>query len=443
MVRPGGVTPGLRRQDVGRPEPRSFVTGVPLFLGFVRGAAALLGTVRLSASADLAALLARAAEFNAATSGNAATSDGTVRESAGAGIEPAGAAGERARIVGEIAGSALVDAVRGFFANGGGPCYVAWADEGLAAGGPAGSPGGGTAAGTAAGVVRRRLAELADLDEVDLICLPDVAYWEPETAFAAQRAALEHCAARGDRFAVLDAVQGADARTLRRQVAALTGRDGAFGALYHPWVRVPAPGAIRHVPPCGHLAGTYAAADRERGVHRAPANREIEGVLDVAVDLADDELDRLYELGVNPVRALPGRGVRAWGARTLGEAPEWRAITVRRLVSTIGRWAQRFLATSVHEPNDVRLWVRIMRELTAALGTLHLAGAFAGRTAEESFYVKCDHETNPPDVVAAGMVVTEIGVAAAVPAEFIVVRVVQGADEGLSSDRPAAAVDAA
>jgi len=41
--------------------------------------------------------------------------------------------------------------------------------------------------------------------------------------------------------------------------------------------------------------------------------------------------------------------------------------------------------------------------------------------------VKCDAETNPPEVRDAGMVVTEIGLAPAVPSEFVVVRIIHGA----------------
>ncbi len=41
--------------------------------------------------------------------------------------------------------------------------------------------------------------------------------------------------------------------------------------------------------------------------------------------------------------------------------------------------------------------------------------------------MKCDAETNPPSVVDAGMVVTQIGVALTAPAEFIVVRIIHGA----------------
>jgi phage tail sheath protein FI len=48
-----------------------------------------------------------------------------------------------------------------------------------------------------------------------------------------------------------------------------------------------------------------------------------------------------------------------------------------------------------------------------------------GRTPQEAFFVKCDEETNPTDVIDAGIVVTLIGIAPVKPAEFIVFRISQ------------------
>jgi hypothetical protein len=79
----------------------------------------------------------------------------------------------------------------------------------------------------------------------------------------------------------------------------------------------------------------------------------------------------------------------------------------------------------VFEPNDYTLWKSIRRDVGAFLTGLWRGGALMGRTPEEAFYVKCDDETNPPDVVDAGMVVTLIGIAPVKPAEFVVFRISQ------------------
>jgi phage tail sheath protein FI len=79
------------------------------------------------------------------------------------------------------------------------------------------------------------------------------------------------------------------------------------------------------------------------------------------------------------------------------------------------------------ESNDPKLWARIGRQLRVYLEGQFRAGALKGRTPAEAFYVKCDAETNPPEVREAGRVVTEIGLAPANPNEFVVVRIIHGA----------------
>jgi phage tail sheath protein FI len=81
----------------------------------------------------------------------------------------------------------------------------------------------------------------------------------------------------------------------------------------------------------------------------------------------------------------------------------------------------------VFEPNDATLWKHIRRDIGAFLRLLWRDGALMGATPEEAFFVKCDAETNPPEVIAQGQVVTVIGMAPVRPAEFIVFRISQSA----------------
>lgn len=307
----------------------------------------------------------------------------------------------------------LAQAVRGFFENGGEVCYVVRLDDTLP-----------TRDGLNLG-----LETLIPLDDIDLLCIPDVMLYPAEAA-SLQQVVLEHCDGAGDRFAILDSLPDAtlDAALVQR------GRlSGTNGALYYPWVRVLDERGETgdFIPPCGHVAGVYARSDRRVGVHKAPANEVLEGVLDLQVNLSDAQQGFLNPEGVNCLRAFPGRGIRVWGARTLSGDPNWTYVNVRRLFITAGRWIERNLTGMVFEPNDLKLWTRITRELTAYFTDLFRRGALKGGTPQEAFYVKCDAETNPAEVQDAGMVVTEIGLAPAVPGEFIVVRIIHG-DSGVT-----------
>jgi phage tail sheath protein FI len=144
--------------------------------------------------------------------------------------------------------------------------------------------------------------------------------------------------------------------------------------------------------------------------------------MEFLVDAATQE--RLNPEGINCLRALSGRGLRVWGARTLSPDPNWLYINVRRLVLTLARWIDRNMGWAAFEANTARLWNRIQRELNVYLAGLWQAGAIKGASAAEAFYVKCDSETNPAEEREQGRVTTEIGLAPASPAEFVVVRVV-------------------
>jgi phage tail sheath protein FI len=320
-------------------------------------------------------------------------------------------------------GGFLAPAVHGFFRVGGALCTVVrLADGGQAA-------------------LARGLAALEAAEGVDLVCVPEVTGQPRAEAVRRQQAVLRHCERVGGRFAILDSVPGdapAGVLAQRRELAREGDAPGwaalRNAALYHPWLVVE--GWDGAVPPCGHVAGVYAVSDARVGVHKPPANERLDGVLDLAALLDDAANGVLNAGGINCIRAFPGRGVRVWGARSLSGAdaapPEeaaWKYVSVRRTVLTLGRWIDAALAGMAFEPADPGLWARIVREVGGYLSAAFRRGALQGRTAEEAYFVRCDAALNPPEVRAAGMVVVEVGLAPAVPNEFIVVRFARGADD--------------
>jgi uncharacterized protein len=60
------------------------------------------------------------------------------------------------------------------------------------------------------------------------------------------------------------------------------------------------------------------------------------------------------------------------------------------------------------------------------------SGALFGNSPAQAFFVKCDAETNPPEVIEAGQVICEIGIAPVKPAEFVVFRLSQFSAGGTS-----------
>jgi hypothetical protein len=307
--------------------------------------------------------------------------------------------------------SYLADAVKGFFDNGGVSCYIVHADACL----------------NLKDALTQALDALSTLTDLDLVAVPDAMTLPEEACLSVQQAALAHCSAQGNRFAILDSLPGASAEwVLDRQCVELrrASNEAMNGALYFPWMKT---AAGRMVPPCGHVAGIYARTDGKAGVQKAPANEEVRGIIDLHTPVDNSVQDRLNPEGVNCIRAFPGRGIRVWGARTLSRDATWRYVNVRRLVLTLGRWIDANMTWAAFEPNTPRLWIRIQRELSVRLERLWQAGALKGDTADQAFYVKCDAETNPAEERDVGNVITEIGLAPANPAEFIVVRIIHRA----------------
>ena len=70
------------------------------------------------------------------------------------------------------------------------------------------------------------------------------------------------------------------------------------------------------------------------------------------------------------------------------------------------------------------------RTISSFLTLLWRNGALMGTSPEQAFYVKCDDETNPPEVIDAGQLVVEIGLAPTKPAEFVIFRIGQMASGG-------------
>lgn len=285
---------------------------------------------------------------------------------------------------------------------------------------------------------RKGIGALEAIDNVNLICAPDVmlaherGWIDDEQLRGVQQAMLDHCARTHYRFAVLDApANKKTAEEILDWRVNQAGYDSMHGALYYPWVKIadPLTGRSRLIPPSGYIAGIYARSDDQRGVHKAPANEVVAGVIDVAINVTKGEQDLLNPQGINCIRKFPGRGVRVWGARTLTSDPSWRYINVRRLFNYVEESVERSTQWIVFEPNDQVLWAKVRRDITAFLRTVWLSGALFGATPEQAFYVKCDESTNLPELRNLGQMVCEIGMAPVKPAEFVIFRFSQWADQ--------------
>jgi phage tail sheath protein FI len=293
--------------------------------------------------------------------------------------------------------------------------------------------------------IDRALREIESIDAVAIVAAPGLSgqiVWDRLVA---------HCETCEDRFAILDPVDVETPDDGEVDIKNLTYDDpnsllpqrNRNAAFYFPYIEVIDPAKqmqdqdpARNVPlrqrgkvyvaPSGHVAGIYARTDVARGVHKAPANSAVLGALDVKYYISKRKQALLNPQGVNCIRSMNGN-ITVWGARTIGgdKNGEWKYISVRRLFLFLRESIDEGTQWVVFEPNDPPLWGKILRNVSAFLTNVWRSGALFGLTPEQAFYVKCDEQTNPPEVRDLGMVVTEIGVAIVRPAEFVIFRVTQ------------------
>ncbi len=339
----------------------------------------------------------------------------------------------------------LSDAVRGFFDNGGRRLYVvavASADEiptalttldSITSGSAAGSDtetdtDGDTVTDTDGGPGANQ-----PFDYISLIAAPGF------TDEATQQALITHCEQARYRFAILDAVANSDIQQVRAQRQRY---DSKRAALYYPWLEVAGesgrrgdadsldadgPDATRTVPPSGHIAGLYARVDVDRGVHKAPANEVLRGVVGLERSINQAQHEVLNPEGINVIRDIRGqhRGIRVWGARTMSSDPEWKYVNVPRLFNYLEHSIERGTGWAVFETNGEPLWNAVRRTVEDFLTGLWRQGALMGRTTEEAFFVRCDRTTMTQADLDNGRLICLIGIAPVKPAEFVIFRIGQ------------------
>lgn len=248
-----------------------------------------------------------------------------------------------------------------------------------------------------------------------------------------QGALITHCEQQRYRFAVLDGPRP-PLDSLTEAQAQRQNFDTKYAAFYHPWILIPEPYpanlskiADYPIPPSGHMVGIYARTDIERGVHKAPANEVVRGIIGLQRRLNKSEHDILNPspVNINVIRDFRdnSRGIRVYGGRVITSDPDWKYVNVRRLLIFIEASINQGLQWVVFEPNAEPLWARVRRSIANFLTLVWRNGALEGTKVEEAFFVKCDRTTMTQTDIDSGRLICYVGVAPVKPAEFVIVRI--------------------
>lgn len=205
-----------------------------------------------------------------------------------------------------------------------------------------------------------------------------------------------------------------------------------LAAAYWPWLKVDDPVGVGKNPttwvsPDSYVAGLFARTDSQRGVWKAPAgiNATLLGVRALEHKIKDVDQDALNTVGINALRLQPAGGLVSWGARTLMPSSEWRYVPVRRTAMMLRKSISDGIQFAVFEPNDEPLWAALRLTIGSFMDRMFKQGAFAGSSAKDAYFVKCDSSTTSAADQAAGVVNILVGFSPLRPAEFVIVKLSQ------------------
>ncbi|MBQ9503930.1 MAG: phage tail sheath family protein, partial [Lachnospiraceae bacterium] len=237
---------------------------------------------------------------------------------------------------------------------------------------------------------------------ISMIAIPGVTI--PEVLVAL----VGHCENTRSRFAVID--MPGDMYKTNDLIQYRGIIDSTYAAMYHPWIQVfdRSSNKADFIPPSGAVMGIYSRTDVNRGVHKAPANETV-FCTGLKVNYTKGEQDILNPEGINLIRALPGQGIRVWGARTASSNSSFKYVNVRRLFIFVEESIKANTNWVVFEPNDSSLWLRVQLSISGFLDGLWRNGMLAGDSPDTSYFVEIGPSTMSRDDIMNGRLICNIG----------------------------------
>lgn len=169
---------------------------------------------------------------------------------------------------------------------------------------------------------------------------------------------------RGDAFYPFDLEE--EAATVNQCVAAVSGLDSSYGAVYYPWVKMIDinTGIPDFFPPSVIVPAVMKRSSNISAPWFAPAGLiqgGIPGVIEVKNQLSKAERDILYKSRINPIATFPNQGIVIYGQKTLQVATSaLDRINVRMLLIDIKTFVNAQSRYLVFQQNTSALHQRFL-----------------------------------------------------------------------------------
>ena len=200
---------------------------------------------------------------------------------------------------------------------------------------------------------------------------------------------------------------------------------------YFPCLRGTAEqGATIPVSMAGAIAGVFIAQETMQGRWSSSVNFPLilRASFQPACELTEADVRALARVGVNSLVTVGHGKLRLCGQVTQSRfgslACEWDTLWLRRNALYMLGTIKRSTRWTAFKENNVELWSELRNQLAPFLATLFAKGALVGESATESFYIKCDADTNAGLVGKTGQVAFVVGLPLQSPGQFLAFRFV-------------------
>lgn len=288
-------------------------------------------------------------------------------------------------------------------------------------------------------------------DKLDLVeGLTDVTLIVQCGQFEATTDILKLCQPGSGRFALLDFPLGDkdedkfeetlfNGEDFQKKYDDLTPSDCA--AVYYPWLKANwtlpdkdenMTSRIHHVAPSAVAAGLICKTDNQIGPWKAPANVALSAGLTPAVKIGDTTQAAYTSAdnttaSVNMIRSFSGKGTLVWGGRTLTTGgSNWSYINVRRTFDMAERDISVALQAVLFEANGPATWEAVRAAIDNYLFNLWKKGALQGEVTSQAYFIHIgEGVTMTRDDINQGYLKVRIGLAVVRPAEFVILEFTQ------------------
>lgn len=385
--------------------------------------------------------------------------------------------GDYAQKVGSKKQFYLFESIKLFFANGGKTCYIVSVGDYK------------SNKKDLKEKLEKGIEKIYEISQANLALIPDAVSLSDSDRGDLYKLLLQTCSLQNgkevfiNQFALLDAKEGLTAHKEEASLKRL-GNDNhlAHGAMYHPWLKtnVVSKGDVEksliegnldfvnkqfglksgwdknlkstnskanHIrrakgeewssfidstiknnsllPPSGAVAGAFVRRDMEEGIQTAPANINLNGVLELNAVINDTNQGDFNApedgKAINCIRSFVNNDIKIWGARTLDANDlDYRYVNVRRTMSMLQDSIKELLEKFVFDNNNERTWLKIRASLSKFLKGMLNRGVLAGNTPSEAYEFAVGFgETMDEGDINEGIVRVVVKLALIRPIEFI------------------------